>query len=434
MGHVRALADPSLEGRRAGEPGEARAADYVAGELARAGLTPRRQPVPLLDDSVSSNVYALLAGGSAREAGDGVVVIGAHIDHLGPGFPGAEDDASGVAVLLELARALSARRAELGRSVLFAFFGAEERGMQGSAAFVRAPPVPLARMTIMVNVDMIGRPLIDQPALALAKWAIAIDGARSVGLVGARARPALRALVDRACAAAGVVAVAPEDLPDPVDREVSRQSQGRGDSVSFEEAGVPALFFGSGESSDYHRPTDTVDRVQPDIIERRARALAEVVLALSRAPEESLGVDPGVAVRPQPRRAWKVPIGVAVGRAIHPDAPDGAYVGFEASVVGFGTRSLAWLGGYLDLTRDLAAHRTRASVGPELGLGPFGVDGGYLVELSGAGRRQGFAVRPMLSLSYLSLTGRLGYLIGGAGRETFGEVGALLKVPLFGRW
>jgi hypothetical protein len=284
----------------------------------------------------------------------------------------------------------------------------------------------------MVNVDMIGRPLIDQPALAPLKWAAAIDGARSVGLLGARARPALRALVDRSCAGAGVAAVAPEDLPEPVDREVSRQSEGRGDSVSFEAAGVPALFFGSGESSDYHRSTDTVDRVRPDIMERRARALAEVVVALSRAPPETFRGD--MAATPSgPRHAWKLPIGVAVGRSIHPNAPDGTYLGFEASVVGFETRSLAWLGGYLDVTRDFASGRTRASVGPELGLGPFGVDGGYLVELSGSQRRQGFAVRPMLSLAYLSLTGRLGYLFG-AQTAAFGEVGALVKIPLFGRW
>jgi hypothetical protein len=428
MRHVEVLADPGLEGRAAGSDGEARAADYVAAELQRAGLAPRRQPVPLADGA-SVNVYALLPGTGAPD--DGVVVVGAHLDHLGPGFPGAEDDASGVAVVLELARALAARRGELGRSVLFAFFGAEERGLLGSAAFVRAPPVPRARLAVMVNLDMIGRPLVDQPLLAAARPALGIDGARAVGLLGARRRPALRALVDEACATAGVVAVAPQDLPPAVDREVSRQSEGRGDSASFEAAGVPALFFSSGESSDYHRPSDTPDRLRPDVMARRARALAAVVLAASRAPRETLEAEPdGAGGSPH---GWKIPVGLGAGRSIHLGAPDGAYVEGEASAVGFATRSFTWWGGYADVTHDFASGRTRASAGPEIGLGAFGVDGGYVVELGGPARQQGFVVRPLVSLAYLTITARVGHLYGPS-PETFGEVGVLFKIPLVGGW
>src|SRR5262249_47254026 len=159
-------------------------------------------------------------------------------------------------------------------------------------------------------------------------------------------------------------------------------------------AGVPTLFFSSGESSDYHRPTDTVDRLRPDVMERRARALLAVVLALSRAPRETLRAE--TAAPPPSPHAWKLPFGAGAGLALHRDAPDGAYLALEASAVRFTTRSLFWWGVYADVTRDLAAARTRASAGPEIGRGPFGLDAGYLVEVAGPGRRQGFAVRPIV--------------------------------------
>src|SRR6185295_6719736 len=220
MRHVEFLADPARRGRAAGSEDEAEAARYVADELARAGLEPKTQKVPLDGLDTSVNVHALLAGRDTAH----VIVVGAHIDHLGPRFPGAEDNASGVASVLEIARALSARRGELGRSVLFVLFGAEERGMIGSRYFVHHPTLPLANVAAMVNIDMLGRPMVDQSALAIPRIMFGLAGRRPVGLVGLRERPGLRALVDAACAPAGVVAVAPEDLPGPIDVEVSRQS------------------------------------------------------------------------------------------------------------------------------------------------------------------------------------------------------------------
>jgi hypothetical protein len=426
MRHVDYLADPARRGRAAGSDEEAEAARYVVQELGKAGLEPHTQKVPLDDLDASVNVHALLAGRDTAH----VIVVGAHIDHLGPGFPGAEDDASGVAAVLEVARALRERRGELGRSVLFVLFGAEERGVIGSSTFVHHPPLPLAHVTAMVNIDMLARPLIDQGALAVPKIAFGLAGRRPVGLVGLRTRPGLRALVDAACAPAAVVAVAPEDLPGPVDAEVSRQSAGRGDSVPFEDAGIPALFFGSGESDDYHKPTDVIARLDPEILHRRAQALLNVVLALSNAPPETFAK----VAKPAPSpHAWTVPVGLASGWSIHRNASDGVYLGFEASVVRTETRTLFWLGGYADAVHDFANGASRLTAGPELGLGPVGLDGGYLLELAPAGHRQGFAARLVASASLLSITGRVGRFGGGAG-ETFGEVGLLLKLPVFGRW
>ncbi|HEX7501386.1 MAG TPA: M20/M25/M40 family metallo-hydrolase [Polyangia bacterium] len=456
MQHVAFMVDPRLAGRLAGSPGEEMTADYVDGVLKQVGLLPHRQYVAL-PHGTSINVYALVEaertlsrpGGRGGEGGDPgeLVVIGAHMDHLGAHYPGAEDNASGVAVVLELARALAKRRHELHRSVLFVFFGAEESMWEsrstGARFFVHAPPVPVSRMAVMVNVDMIGRPLLDQNQLGPAKRAFGIDGKRSVGLIGTRHRPVLRALVDSACVQSGIEAVASEDLPDWIDREVAARAEGRDDSVAFEAAGVPSIFLGSGESSDYHAPSDTMDRLQPEVMQRRGQALLRVLLALSVAPRSTFATSTSTCAKcepssPLPQRptphGWKLPIGLGMGLAVHGEGPSGLYLGFEASLVRFESKSLFWLGGYADVLHDYASDRTRTSLGFELGKGSLGLDGGYLLEFSPQDRRQGLVLRPLVSLSYLSLAGRLGCLWGQGAPEIFGELGVLIKIPLFARW
>jgi len=279
MSHVAALVDPKLEGREAASDGEKLAASYVTERLRAMGLAPIEQAVPY--KSGSRNVYATIAGAS-KDA----VIVGAHIDHLGRHdnaiYYGADDNASGVAVVLGVAQSLAARRAEFHRSVIVVFFGTEEPGMIGSQYFVAHPPIPLANVPVMVNIDMIGRPLLDQLLYRSAMAFAGIDATKSVGLVGARHYPGLRALADAAFVGGAVIAA--EDLPDTIGDEVERQSRGRGDSVSFEDRGVPALFFGDGESADYHKPTDTIDKITPAILQVRARAVTRVVIDLANAP------------------------------------------------------------------------------------------------------------------------------------------------------
>jgi aminopeptidase YwaD len=117
----------------------------------------------------ASNVVGVLPG-SDRETNTEVVVVGAHWDHLGTGasasldpegagklHPGADDNASGVAAMLEVARSFAPRRRELRRSLLFVGFGAEELGTLGSFYLVQHPPVPVDHIVAMVNLDMVGR-------------------------------------------------------------------------------------------------------------------------------------------------------------------------------------------------------------------------------------------------------------------------------------
>jgi hypothetical protein len=302
MQHVRRLTSEAMAGRRSASPQERVAATYVSEQLASDGVAalpgdlrqqtfalPKRTP---FGETESVNVFGFVRGGSPSLSRE-LLVVGAHIDHVGVVegklHPGAEDNASGVAVALEIAAALAARPTKLGRSVLFAFFGAEEIGLFGSRAFVKKPPVALRDVVAMVNVDMIGRPLADRAGLALGKKAFGIDSDRSVGVLGTKGRPAMRKIVDDACSALGVRAIAPEDFPKPIASFIEKQAAERGDNWPFERAGIPALFFSSGESDDYHQPTDLPETLVPEIMADRAAIIHRVIEALSAADRSSFG-------------------------------------------------------------------------------------------------------------------------------------------------
>jgi len=291
--HVEALAAPVLRGRGSGTADEAAAAQRIVDHLEAWGVAPAMagylQSFRLRPDSgrQSANVVASLPG--AGRLADEVVVFGAHYDHLGVKkgvtYPGAEDNASGVAVVLETARALAEETDGDRREVLFIFFGAEEMGLLGSRHYVRHPVRPLESTVAMVNIDMIGRPLIDQEGLGFLRRLVKLDPDASIGALGTADRPVLRDIVEDACAEQALQLWATEDLPRPIQRFVEAFSDGRGDSFSFEDAGVPALFFGAGESGDYHQPTDTADRLRYPLLARRARAIAEVLRRLRTSPE-----------------------------------------------------------------------------------------------------------------------------------------------------
>jgi Peptidase family M28/PDZ domain/PA domain len=215
------------------------------------------------------NVCALLRAG-APDATDEVVVIGAHHDHLGRGgggslarspeerreiHNGADDNASGVAGVLEAAEYLAARRGELKRSVLFVTFTGEERGLLGSLWFVEAPPVPLSRVAAMVNLDMIGR----------------LQGRRLfVGGVGTS--PGFKALVESSAKDLGV--------------DVALGDGGRApsDNTSFYAKRIPVLWLFSGMHPDYHRPADDVEKIDAPGMEKAARLAARLAEGLAKLP------------------------------------------------------------------------------------------------------------------------------------------------------
>jgi len=210
------------------------------------------------------NVLAWLPGQT-----DGYVIIGAHYDHLGRGnfdslapsqigqiHPGADDNASGTAGVLELARLLSPQRGQLKRSILFMNFAGEELGLLGSAAWVKNPTRPLAKAVAMINMDMIGR---------IRDEKVFIGG---VG-TGSTFKPVLEQ--------------AQKEIPFKV--EYSAGGYSSSDHTSFVSKKIPVLFFFSGLHSDYHKPSDTWDKINAPSAARLLDLIEGVAVQLATADE-----------------------------------------------------------------------------------------------------------------------------------------------------
>ncbi|MFV1959716.1 MAG: M20/M25/M40 family metallo-hydrolase, partial [Planctomycetota bacterium] len=270
LGHVEVLAGDAMEGRGVGTAGIEKAAAHVQEAFEAAGLEPagddgtffQRFTVPGGPDGKPArleNVVGVLRGTEKAWAGESVV-LGAHYDHLGYGWPdvregckgrihnGADDNASGVAVLIEVARVL-ARQAPPRRSIVFVAFSGEEWGLKGSQHYVSAAKRwPVAKVLAMVNVDTVGR-LGEQKLLVL-------------GTKTAREWPPILMGVGYTT---GVEATAVPEDPEGSDQ------------VSFVAAGVPAVQLFTGGHGDYHRPTDDVERIDAGGLVKVATFAREVV-------------------------------------------------------------------------------------------------------------------------------------------------------------
>lgn len=205
---------------------------------------------------------------------DEYILVGAHYDHLGRGgasslerageenkvHPGADDNASGTGWMMELAAALAKERAEhpekFRRGVIFAAWSGEEIGIIGSAAFCEHPPVPLNKIVAYVNADMVGR---------LRENKLTVQGVGS--------SHAWRKLLEKRNVAAGFSLTLQDDPYLPTD------------VTSFYPKNIPVLNFFTGAHEDYHRPTDTADKINYEGLERIAKFSEHIVLDLVQTPE-----------------------------------------------------------------------------------------------------------------------------------------------------
>lgn len=215
------------------------------------------------------NVVALLEGADPALRHQ-YVIVSAHYDHLGTVgdtvLPGADDNASGVAALLEIARALS-EGPRPRRGVLFVAFDAEERGLLGSFHYVSHPVVPLEQTVAVLNLDMIGRNE-DTPA-----WPTQAGRTRdAVNIVGTLYSPDVRRAIE---SSNGTVGLALDFKTDGDDRE---EWFARSDHFPFADRSVPAVLFNTGEHADYHSERDTADAIDSA---KQAR-IARLALATAR--------------------------------------------------------------------------------------------------------------------------------------------------------
>jgi len=274
------LASDRLEGRLAGTPGNDSAAAYLARRYRSLGLTELApgylQPFDALsaqdahmgrtEPRPTQNVVALLRGRDPALRNE-YIVVGAHFDHLGRSpmsardpeardaiRNGADDNASGTAAVLDLARLLAANPPR--RSVIFVNFSAEELGLLGSSWFVNHPPVPAESIVVMLNFDMVGRLRNDK-----------------LIVYGTSTATELKGIVDSANAAAGSAML-----------RVTGGGDGYGpsDQSSFYAKDIPVLHFFTDLHDDYHRATDDADKInaagEARVVElalRVARAVAD---------------------------------------------------------------------------------------------------------------------------------------------------------------
>ncbi len=263
--HVAFLTADSLQGRFPGTRQDNLVQNYIMGELKTAGYQPILQTFDFASrkDSTTittANVLGILAGTDPVLKKE-VIVLGAHYDHLGIKngkiYPGADDNASGVSVLLEIAKRLKQQDANLKRSVLIIAFGAEEQGLKGSDFFVNNPLVPLDAIQVMLNMDMLGR-LNKQKHLY-------INGAGTFR----KGNKMLRKLAKN------------YDL-NPV---IHLGSVGGSDHVSFYEREISVLGLHTGAHEQYHLPSDTKSLLNFDGLQMLSNYIYQVVLQLANTEQ-----------------------------------------------------------------------------------------------------------------------------------------------------
>lgn len=209
------------------------------------------------------NVLGLLEG-SDPKLKDEYVIVSAHYDHLGvvggrTQF-GADDNASGVAALLEIAHAFVAGGVRPRRSILFVSFDSEEAGLLGSFYYARHPALPIERAAAVLNMDMVGRNE-DTPT-----WKFSPEQtARSVNLVGTLYSPALRKIAEQQNHATGLL------LDFKTDSEDKEEWFARSDQYVFATERVPVILFNTGEHPDYHTENDTWNLLNYPKLEKIAR-------------------------------------------------------------------------------------------------------------------------------------------------------------------
>lgn len=206
----------------------------------------------------SANLIGLVEGSDPQLKRE-VVIFSGHYDHdgLSPDggyFPGADDNGSGTVGVVTLARAFAKNEVKPKRSLLFAIFAAEERGLLGSYYYVQHPLVPLSQTRAVINFDMIGR---DEAPSEQTKGMIEIepDTTNQLNLVGLKYSPDYKSVLERANADVGL------KLSYKWDEEAALNVYFRSDQFPFALKDIPAMWWFTGFHPDYHQTTDTVDKI-----------------------------------------------------------------------------------------------------------------------------------------------------------------------------
>ena len=272
------LSSDELEGRMSGKKGNVAAAEFIIGRLRNAGLQTatqqfeikRANPGPKNEqgDEFTKNVYAWIEGGELK---DEIVVVGAHFDHIGYGprysrskavavHNGADDNASGTAAVLQIARAMSGLRPK--RTIVFQFYSAEEMGLIGSRFYCNNPTFPagapdIRKHVAMINLDMVGH-------LKAEKHQVSIPE-------GVDMKSATEALSNKY----------------KFSKRVTRSGSGGSDHASFYNKKVPVAFIHTGTHKYYHTPEDDIETINVSGVAEIARYAFELAWILANDEKPS---------------------------------------------------------------------------------------------------------------------------------------------------
>lgn len=278
--HIGYLASDELQGRGTGSEGERKAADYIAGQFREIGLRPlspgyikpfsfRHNPNPHDTSSGKIEVNSRNVIGFLDNGSESTIVVGAHYDHLGLGkdhnsleansegkiHNGADDNASGTAGVIELARHFSGNGVKEKYNFLFICFSGEELGLIGSKKWCDNPDIELKTINCMINMDMIGR---------------LNDSTDKLIVYGVGTSPAFVPMLDSI--KAGL--------------QLKKDSSGTGpsDQTSFYLKDIPVLHFFTGQHSDYHKPSDDADKINYPGVSRVLTFIVQVIEETMRQP------------------------------------------------------------------------------------------------------------------------------------------------------
>ena len=317
--HVYTLADDSLMGREAGSEYGRKAAAYITAQWEEIGLT------PLVGESYFrpfqlyhyQNLAAIIEG-SDPLLKDEYIVLGAHYDHLGGHvnnkgetviYNGADDNASGVATLIELGRLLKEKQSTLGRSVVLVAFDAEEIGLYGSNEFAGNPPFPIENIRLMISIDMVG--------WHKTSGNVSYSGAGTF-------HNGKHLLLDESLIPPGL--------------HVKTQNFERSiftgtDTKGFAEKGVPTLSVTTGTKSPYHKPEDMAHLIDYEGMALITEHLVNVIRALSQ--DDDYQASGKIASKHKQRSKFALGVSANIGSNYHIYTA-GALNGKPASAFGIG--------------------------------------------------------------------------------------------------
>lgn len=249
----------------------------------------------IMSKVITRNVIAWLPGND-EDLKNEFIVLGGHYDHLGNGGPGsgsrtpdsiavhngADDNASGIASIIEIAELVVNHRKEIKRSIMFTAFGAEELGLIGSKYFVDNPPFEISQIKTMVNIDMIGR-LREDNSLQIGGTGSAVETENIL-----------------------------KKINEAYDFKLALSSAGYGpsDHAAFYGKDIPVIFVSTGAHMDYHTPDDDIDKIDFDGMTEVSKYISDISLELSKRDSALHFQEAGPRTATSARQRFKVTLGI----------------------------------------------------------------------------------------------------------------------------